>query len=183
MKKAISIFLCLIMLLSFSGCDNNKEEKNDKVKYPIIPQSIELPQSKTNYHFYASQNGYFYKSDGKPIYINGVNIGLTTATTNLDNPNVSYDTYIKWFSQISEMNANTVRVFTVMNPNFYNALYDYNYNNPDNLLYLIQGIWFPENLMYQLKDALESDEILIGAFKRSVKETIDIIHGNSDYTT
>ena len=48
MKKAISIFLCLIMLLSFSGCDNNKEEKNDKVKYPIIPQSIELPQSKTN---------------------------------------------------------------------------------------------------------------------------------------
>ena len=61
MKKAISIFLCLIMLLSFSGCDNNKEEKNDKVKYPIIPQSIELPQSKTNYHFYASQNGYFYK--------------------------------------------------------------------------------------------------------------------------
>ena len=183
MKKAISIFLCLIMLLSFSGCDNNKEEKNDKVKYPIIPQSIELPQSKTNYHFYASQNGYFYKSDGKPIYINGVNIGLTTATTNLDNPNVSYDTYIKWFSQISEMNANTVRVFTVMNPNFYNALYDYNYNNPDNLLYLIQGIWFPENLMYELKDALESDEILIGAFKRSVKETIDIIHGNSDYTT
>ncbi len=183
MKKAISIFLCLIMLLSFSGCDNNKEEKNDKVKYPIIPQNIELPQSKTNYHFYASQNGYFYKSDGKPIYINGVNIGLTTATTNLDNPNVSYDTYMKWFSQISEMNANTVRAFTVMNPNFYNALYDYNFNNPDKQLYLIQGIWFPENLMYELKDALESDEILIGTFKRSAKETIDIIHGNSDYTT
>ena len=142
--------------MSLFGCNNKSENaKIDRVKYPIIPQSIELPQSKTNYHFYASQNGYFYKNDGKPIYINGVNIGLTTATTNLDNPNVSYDTYMKWFSQIGQMNANTVRAFTVMNPNFYNALYDYNYNNPDNLLYLIQGIWFPENLMYELKDALE----------------------------
>jgi len=182
MKKAISVFLCVILLLSFSGC-NNKTEKIDNIKYPIIPQSIELAQSKTNYHFYASQNGYFYKNDGKPIYINGVNIGLTTATTNLDNPNVSYDTYMKWFSQIGQMNANTVRAFTVMNPNFYNALYDYNSIHPDNPLYLIQGIWFSENLMYQLTDALESDKILISAFKRSVKETIDIIHGNSDYTT
>ena len=184
MKKAISIFFCLILLMSFSGCNNKSEkEKIDKVNYPTIPQNVKLPESKTNYHFYASQNGYFYKNDGNLIYINGVNIGLTTATTNLDNPNVSYDTYMKWFSQISEMNANTVRAFTVMNPNFYNALYDYNFNNPDKQLYLIQGIWFPENLMYELADALESDKILISAFKRSVKETIDIIHGNSDYTT
>ena len=65
MKKAISIFLCVMLLLSFSGCSNKvKKEEINKVKYPIIPQSIELPQNKTNYHFYASQNGYFYKNDG-----------------------------------------------------------------------------------------------------------------------
>ena len=184
MKKTISILLCVIIVLSFSGCKSKtKKENTVDIKYPVIPQNIELPQSKTKYHFYASKNGYFYKNSGEPIYINGVNIGLTTATTDLNNPNVSYDAYMKWFSQIREMNANTVRAFTIMNPNFYNALYDYNFNHPDNPLYLIQGIWFSEDLMYELTDALESDKILISAFKRSVKETVDIIHGNSDYTS
>lgn len=186
MKKLISVLLIITMLSLLASC-NKSIEKNEKVNidYPNPPSSVTAPKGNgVDFDFFTSKNGYFYKNGKKTIltYIHGVNMGLTEATTDLANPNVTYDTYYDWFTKIKEMNANVVRVFSIMNPNFYNALYDFNEDNSDSPLYIIQGIWFSEDLMYELTDALESDQILISAFKRSVKETIDIIHGNSDYT-
>lgn len=127
---------------------------------------------------------YFYTLDEQSwqfVYLKGVNMGLTEATTDLANPNVSYETYREWFSLIAQMNANTVRVFTVMPPQFYNALYDHNISEKTPL-YLIQGIWFNENDMYECEHAFSDDGKILSSFKRAAKETVDIIHGNSDYT-
>ncbi|MDD6095787.1 MAG: hypothetical protein PUC29_08605 [Clostridia bacterium] len=184
MKRLISVFLLIALIFSvipaFGGCKNR-----EKSSYPSVEKSVKLPESSIDFDFFAASNGYFYRrtEGGSDLYyVRGVNMGLTSALTDLSNPNVSYDTYLEWFGQIKEMNANTVRAFTVMNPDFYRALYDFNTDNPSSPLYLMQGIWFSEDLMYQLTDALESDKILINAFMRSVRETVDIIHGNSDYT-
>ena len=182
MRKLIVLMLA-ILIAFMSSCTANKKNGN------ILPKTeITMPDSKNiSVYALANDNGYFYKKSkdgkGKLVYIKGVNMGLTQPRTDLNNPNTSYSTYYDWFSKISAMNANTVRVFTVMNPNFYKAFYDFNKKNAKNPLYLIQGIWFSEDLMYELTDALESDKILINAFKRSVKETIDIVHGSSSYTT
>lgn len=185
MKKRILTLLVLALLFSFAGC-KDRTVPEETFRYPSPPESETLPDAIADYDFFASSNGYFYRRENGSaslFYIRGVNMGLTSALTDLANPNVSYETYLAWFGQIQEMNANTVRVFTVMNPDFYRAFYDYNREHSGAPLYLIQGIWFSEDLMYELTDALESDEILINAFKRSVRETVDIIHGNSDYTT
>lgn len=196
MKRLTAVIIAFALMITAAGCNSNpviedNRETTEKktvadTSYPSPPKTVDLPSGGDNtFDFYAADNGYMYRNDGGKaalFYIKGVNMGLTEATTDLSNPNVSYDTYAAWFEQIRDMNCNTVRAFSVMNPNFYNALYDFNRKNADNPLYLVQGIWFSEDLMYQLLDALESDKILIGAFKKSVKETIDIIHGNSDYT-
>lgn len=133
---------------------------------------------------FRAVDSYFYTLDQDTwrfVYLKGVNMGLTEATTDLSNPNVSYETYREWLSLIAQMNVNTVRVFTVMPPQFYDALYDHN-RSAQTPLYLIQGIWFNENDMYECDHAFAEDGRILSAFKRAAKETVDIIHGNSDYT-
>lgn len=180
MKKTIAFALVILTVFFSVSCGkNNSAEKSKRVKLASAG-TLSVP-------YVAYGDGYFYRrakdNTGEPVYIKGVNMGLTEPETDLNNPNTTYETFSLWFKQIARMNANTVRVFTVMNPNFYRALDDYNKAHKKSPLYLIQGIWFSEDLMYKLTDALESDEILISAFKRSVRETIDIIHGSSSYTS
>ncbi len=188
MKKLLSLLLAFALLLSLGGCQDPTvipQPDTGDTAYPTPAATMALPQGQADFAFYAAENGYFYRrqgGEGSLVYIRGVNMGLTAALTDLADPDVSYETYLEWFAQIAAMNANTVRVFTVMNPDFYRAFAEYNRQHAAAPLYLMQGIWFSEDLMYQLTDALESDEILINAFKRSARETVDIIHGNSDYT-
>ena len=193
MKKFLCVIFSVIMAVTFVSCSNADNIDPNKHKldlsgytYPNADKKLDkIDTGNVNVSFFAQSNGYFYQNSSKNLdlfYIKGVNMGLTEAQTSLDNINVSYNTYITWFEQIKDMNANTVRVFSIMNPNFYKALYDYNQKHKDSPLYLIQGIWFSEDLMYQLTDALESDEIIILAFKKACKETVDIIHGNSSDT-
>lgn len=154
--------------------------------YPTPQKQIAaIDSGSIKLHFRASGD-YFYRGAGASwdfTYLKGVNIGLTLPTTGLDGPNVPYDTYMQWFEDIAAMNANTVKIFTIMNPDFYHAFADYNEKRPGSPLYLLQGIWFDETYMESVGDAFGEDGKIVKALERSAKETVDIIHGKSGYTS
>ena len=50
------------------------------------------------------------------------------------------------------MGAHTVRVNTILNDEFYNALYEYNKNN-DDPLWLIHGVWINDYVQNSHRDA------------------------------
>ena len=84
------IFAMMTVTVSCSKNDN-KSEKN------IVPDketTIESVDMDGNNIEFVAQGDYFYHNDNKKwnrVILKGVNMGLTLATTNLNNPDVSYE--------------------------------------------------------------------------------------------
>lgn len=82
--------------------------------------------------------------------------------------------YLRWFEQIGDLGANTVKAPSVMNDDFYNALYEYN-RESGAPLYLLQVIPVTE----AVKDGPENafDESFQQVLIRDGKKAVDVIHG------
>lgn len=87
---------------------------------------------------------------------------------------IDYETYMEWFALIQQMNANTIRIYTISAPEFYHAFYDYNKDNPDPL-YLIQGVWVEDSVMRASNHAYAPE--FIDVFTEDCRIAIDVIHG------
>lgn len=127
----------------------------------------------------------FVESEGKNIYIKegnefknfeikGVDLGSGIPGKFATDYAIDKDTYIRWFKQIQEMGANTIRIYTILNDDFYDAFYEYNQNN-EKPLYLIQGMWVDDYIQFSGRDAFDKD--FRGKMLEDSKKIVDIIHG------
>ena len=122
---------------------------------------------------------YIYGNDSwNQVFWKGVNIGAGKPGLFPGELGVSYDEYYKWFTQISEMNANCIRVYTALMPDFYKALYDFN-KKAEKPLYLFQGVCLDENDIQNLNDVYAENSKLLNSFKSDALDMVDIIHGSA----
>jgi len=73
------------------------------------------------------------------IPIKGVNMGIAHPGSFPGETAITKEEYARWFTQISEMNANAIRVYTIHPPTFYEALAEHNAVRKEPL-YLFHGI-------------------------------------------
>jgi len=109
------------------------------------------------------------------MYIRGVDMGLGIPGKFPGDFAISKSQYLRWFKEIAGMNANTIRVYTIQSPDFYEALYDYNNSHLDQL-YLIQGVWVDEEAMLATMDAYSPE--LMAEFKMDAIAAADAVHGH-----
>ena len=74
------------------------------------------------------------------IPIKGVNMGIAKPGHFPGESAITKEEYLRWFKLIAEMNANTIRVYTLHPPAFYEALAEYNKKHADKL-YVFHGVW------------------------------------------
>ncbi|MBQ8637254.1 MAG: hypothetical protein IJ423_05245 [Clostridia bacterium] len=128
---------------------------------------------------------YFTKVDGEEIYIKagaeykpfeirGVNLGSGLPGKWATSFSIDEETYLRWFSYIQEMGANTIRIYTIQNDTFYNAFYEYNKDNPTPL-YMIHGVWVNDYILNSHRDAYSKD--FYDTFLDNSKIMVDVIHG------
>lgn len=130
---------------------------------------------------FKAEGDYFYiyeSGDWKQMFMRGVNIGATEPGLFPGDLTISYDTYYLWFGYISEMNCNCIRIYTLMPPQFYQALGDFN-KKAKNKLYLYQGIWVNEEDIERLSDTYAENEKILNDFMTDAVNLVNVIHGKA----
>ena len=110
----------------------------------------------------------------KPFEIKGVDMGAGIPGHFATEYAIDKKTYLRWFKMIQEMGANTVRVYTILSPTFYEAVYEYNHENPDPL-YIIHGVWVNDYVLNSHVDAF--DDQFLETFKKDCRTLVDVLHG------
>ncbi len=196
MKAKLLVIILLIALLVFVIYKMMKYEDSIRqdhiiVKYeedaskPLFaPAPLDkLKEASDNAHFvFRTGQVYFQKArieNGNvagfdDFFLKGVNLGVAVPGKFPAEFSLSFDGYLKWLEEIGQMNANVVRTYTILPPEFYKALNYYNLHHADKPVYLLQGIWatVPKDEDYLDKDYTRS-------FKHEIMDVIDVIHGNA----
>lgn len=124
-------------------------------------------------NFYVYSDGEWQKK-----FLKGVNIGAAKPGYFPGELAITKDEYLSWFQYISDMNAEVIRVYTTLKPDFYDALYEFN-KRSKKPLYLMQGVWINEEDIANLNDAYGNQEKIKNDFIKDATDLVNIIHGNA----
>ncbi|MBP6492349.1 MAG: hypothetical protein KA282_05180, partial [Clostridia bacterium] len=134
----------------------------------------EKPSAKS---VFSADTNQIYREDtnGKgKFFIKGVNLGAALPGKAFTEFPQDKDTYYEWMTEMASLNMNTLRVYTLLPPVFYQALYEYNIKHPDQPLYLMQEIWpeeKPEGNNYLNAEYNET-------YQQEIQYDIRAIHGD-----
>ncbi|MEO2508066.1 family 2 glycosyl transferase [Clostridium paraputrificum] len=169
-KRVSSLIIIVSILLSsmnFIACSNDKNNKpiafEDGVKY-----------------YTKLDDKYFTVYDGEKFnkkFLKGVNIGVGKPGAFPGELAITKEEYLRWFRYIGEMNANTIRVYTIQTPEFYEALLEHNMKS-ENTIYLLHGVWINEEDINSKLNAF--DPIIKDITIDEINRLIDVIHGKAE---
>ena len=153
------------------------ENEKAKLKIEEIAEQLKTLQPKKSTQrikFKAEEDFLWIKRQERweKFFIKGVNLGLSLPGYFPGEYPIKMETYLKWFSLIYEMGVNTIRVYALQSPGFYQALFEFNQDEPK--LFLLQGIWYEPEKAEDLED-----ERFLKRLKEHLKDVVDAIHGNT----
>ncbi len=169
MKKFISVVCCLLVI-AIAG----------QMMFYRFGVYVDLKpnQKVTSFMTTDNKNIYMKTPNGKKdkFEIKGVDMGVGIPGKFATDYAIDKETYLKWFEEIYDMGANTIRVYTILSDDFYKAFYEYNKNN-ETPLYLIQGIWVDDYVQNSHVDAYGND--YIKQLIKDCKTVVNLLHGNT----
>ena len=167
MRKKISVItvLVIVMVILIGGC-YLKNENN--IAIAVENDGISRSAVVDSQFFYVFENEKWKKE-----FIKGVNVGAAKPGYFPGELAITKEEYLSWFTKIGEMNANSIRVYTTMKPEFYDALYEYN-EKAKNKIYIFQGLWINEEKSEEYRDSYK----MMKEIQSDSKNLIDVLHGN-----
>jgi len=110
-----------------------------------------------------------------PFYVKGVNLGVALPGCIPGDFPADSARYAIWLESIAGMNANAVRLCTLLPPAFYRALAGWNGVHPQQALWLIQGVWT------ELPPGSDFDQPRwLAGLTEQTRNVVDAVHGIAD---
>ncbi len=152
------------------------EARSSEVIPPLAGESVDIEG--TALMARATDRELLVYADGtwSPFFVEGVNLGTAMPGKWFTDFPGDRSLYYRWLTQMGELGVNTLRVYTLLDPQFYNAFSLYNRLHPEEPLYLMQEIWPEENP--EGHDYLRPQ--YVQAFEKEIEYVIDAVHGNAD---
>jgi tetratricopeptide (TPR) repeat protein len=170
-EEALAVFRDILSV------DEDNIHVQERIKL-LSPRKKEIAK-KNSTEFYA-RGQYFWsqKAHGDPelFYVKGVNLSVALPGRFPSEFPEDEETYYKWLEKIGEMNANLIRIYTILPPQFYKSFAEYNKSKGnEEKIFLIHGIWaeLPEKKNF-------NDQKYLKEIKQEIRNVIDVVHGNAD---
>jgi hypothetical protein len=133
---------------------------------PAPKPSVPVPFATVGDHL-----GIWDDGDYRPLFIQGVNLGVAVPGTLAGELAASREQYDRWLNQLGALGINAIRSYTLHYPRFYDALAHYNRQHAGKPIYLLAGVWLDEeNTTGDFFDMTDG-------FDASIRENIDCAHG------
>lgn len=161
---------------SYRALELSPDNGEIKEHIRVLEESLAILRKDSLGHMskFIIKGSYIYQeSKGKlqKFIVKGINIGLGLPGFFPGEYPIQKTTYLKFFQLIEDLGLNTIRIYTLHPPAFYEALYEF--NKEKIRLYLIQGIWYDPPHNFNLEDPHFKLSL-----KKHVHNIIDAIHGN-----
>lgn len=144
---------------------------------PAAERFVDSDGTQLKFRTAGDQLELYENGEWRPFLVKGVDLGATVPGHDPGELAVTKEQYTRWFGQIAATGANTIRVYTIMPPYFYEALVTFNRKHADTPLYLMQGIWSPEEKLIELKDAYMPE--LKAEFEEEIVHAVAAVYGKT----
>ena len=126
----------------------------------------------------ADRDGFALTTEhGEIDFLTGINVGSAIPGRLPAELEVDAATWRRWLPMIAETGVDAIRIYTVQPPPFYEEVRRYNLANADRPLYLVHGVWIPEELLTESHD-LFHPEVLAQAHT-DIDGAVAAIHGDA----
>jgi len=110
-----------------------------------------------------------------PFYMQGVNLGVALPGRFPSQFPTDSVLYAGWLDTLAAMHANTIRVYTILPPQFYRALRAWNLAHPAQPLWLVHGVWTELPPEHDFNDPAWK-----AGFRAEMRRVVDVVHGSDE---
>eukprot|EP01135_Chromosphaera_perkinsii_P000886 Nk52_evm49s152 gene=Nk52_evmTU49s152 len=113
-------------------------------------------------------------------FMAGMNLGGSKPGYDPGELPVTKEDYLRYFTYIQKLKSNVVRVYTILPPDFYSAVLEYNTQmSPNDPIYVLQGVWTPEEeLSGEDGDGRNAfEEEIVDIMEDNIYRCVAAIHG------